>query len=187
VHKKDKAKKEPESQEAEGSDAGIVAETVNLTPGLTTEEKLLEAENKIAELQDAFLRAKAETENIQRRTQEEIAKAHKFAVENFAESLLAVKDSLEMALSVENLSVESMHEGVTATLRQLTAAFEKNKLFEVIPEVGDKLDPMVHQAISTMPSDQEPNTVVTVLQKGYTLSDRLLRPALVVVAVAESS
>lgn len=151
------------------------------------EERLANAELKAAEMQDAFLRAKAEGENIRRRAQEDIMKAHKFAIENFAESMVAVKDSLEMALKVETPSVESIKEGVEATLRQLTTAFEKNRLIEIQPEQGEKLDPMKHQAISAVPAEQEANTVVTVLQKGYMISDRLLRPALVVVAAAKSS
>ncbi len=149
-------------------------------PGL--EEQLIVAEAKIAEMQDAFLRAKAEAENIRRRAQDDISRAHKFAIEGFAESLLSVKDSLEMALKIETPSVESLKEGVDMTLKQLSAAFEKNKLLEISPQAGEKLDPMKHQAISAVPAEQEANTVVTVLQKGYTISERLLRPALVTVA-----
>ena len=149
-------------------------------PGL--EEQLISAEAKIAEMQDAFLRAKAEAENIRRRAQDDISRAHKFAIEGFAESLLSVKDSLEMALKIETPSVESLKEGVDMTLKQLSAAFEKNKLQEISPQAGEKLDPMKHQAISAVPAEQETNTVVTVLQKGYTISERLLRPALVTVA-----
>ncbi|KAF1041894.1 MAG: Protein GrpE [Herbaspirillum frisingense] len=148
----------------------------------TVEEKLAAAEAKAAEMQDAFLRARAEGENIRRRAQEDIAKAHKFAIEGFAESLLAVKDSLEMALKIENASLESLKEGVDMTLKQLSAVFDKNKLLEVSPQAGEKLDPMKHQAVSAVPAEQEANTVVAVLQKGYTISDRLLRPALVTVA-----
>ncbi|MFJ3317359.1 nucleotide exchange factor GrpE [Herbaspirillum huttiense] len=148
----------------------------------TLEDKLAAAEAKAAEMQDAFLRARAEGENIRRRAQEDIAKAHKFAIEGFAESLLAVKDSLEMALKIENASLESLKEGVDMTLKQLSSAFEKNKLQEVSPQAGEKLDPMKHQAVSAVPAEQEANTVVAVLQKGYMISDRLLRPALVTVA-----
>jgi len=148
----------------------------------TAAEQLIAAEVKIAEMQDAFLRAKAEAENIRRRAQDDIGRAHKFAIEGFAESLLAVKDSLEMALKIETPSVESLKEGVDMTLKQLSSAFEKNKLLEISPQAGEKLDPMKHQAISAVPAEQEANTVVAVLQKGYTISDRLLRPALVTVA-----
>ena len=145
-------------------------------------EKLAQAEAKVAELQDAFLRARAETENTRRRAQDDITKAHKFAVESFAGAMLGVKDSLEMALKVETPSVESLKEGVDMTLKQLNAAFEKNRLTEVLPARGEPLDPMQHQAISMVPADQEPNTVVDVLQKGYMIADRLLRPAIVTVA-----
>ena len=151
-------------------------------PENTAEVLLREAQSKLAEMQDAFLRAKADGENIRRRAQEDISKAHKFAVESFAESLISVKDSLEMALKIETQSVEALREGTEVTLRQLTNAFEKNRLMEVNPVAGEKLDPSKHQAVSMVPAEQEANTVVTVLQKGYTISDRLLRPALVTVA-----
>ena len=137
---------------------------------------------KLAEMQDAFLRAKADAENIRRRAQEDISKAHKFAVESFAEAMLPVKDSLEMALKIETPSIESLKEGVDMTLKQLSSAFEKNRLLEVNPQQGEKLDPMKHQAISMVPAQQEANTIVTVLQKGYMIADRLLRPALVTVS-----
>ncbi|WAW11329.1 nucleotide exchange factor GrpE [Oxalobacter vibrioformis] len=163
----------------------IVPSEEMATETLSLEMQLEKAEQKAAEMHDAFLRAKAETENIRRRAQEEITKAHKFAVEGFAEAMLAVKDSLEMSLKVEAPSVESIKEGVEATLRQLAHVFEQNKLVAVIPAKGEKLDPMKHQAISTVPSDQAPNTIVEVLQKGYMLSDRLLRPAIVIVSAAK--
>jgi Molecular chaperone GrpE (heat shock protein) len=163
----------------------IVPSEEMATETLSLEMQLEKAEQKAAEMHDAFLRAKADAENIRRRAQEEITKAHKFAVEGFAEAMLAVKDSLEMSLKVEAPSVESIKEGVEATLRQLTQVFEQNKLVAVIPEKGEKLDPNRHQAISTVPSDQAPNTIVEVLQKGYMLSDRLLRPAIVIVSAAK--
>lgn len=147
-----------------------------------SEQKIAELEAKLAEMHDAFVRAKAEGENIRRRAQEDISKAHKFAVESFAEAMVPVKDSLEMALKVEVPTVESLKEGVEITLKQLNAAFEKNRLAEVNPVQGEKLDPNKHQAISMVPADQEANTVVNVLQKGYMIADRLLRPALVTVA-----
>ena len=153
----------------------------------TLEEQLAQALASAEEMKDAFLRARAESENIRRRAQEDITKAHKFAIESFAGSMVAVKDSLEMALKVETPSVESLKEGVEMTLKQLTSAFEKNRLLEVVPEKGEKLDPMKHQAISTVPADQEPNTVVDVLQKGYLIADRLLRPAIVTVAAAKEA
>jgi molecular chaperone GrpE len=146
------------------------------------EEQLARAESSLAEMQDSFLRAKAEIENLRRRTREDVASAHKFAIENFAESLLPVKDSLEMALLVETPSVDSLREGVAMTLKQLSSAFERNRVAEVNPKPGDRFDPDRHQAISMVPSSQPPNTVVNVLQKGYLIADRLLRPALVTVA-----
>ncbi len=146
------------------------------------EEQLARAESSLAEMQDAFLRAKAEIENLRRRAQEDLANAHKYAIENFAQALLPVKDSLEMALQVETPSVESLREGVDMTLKQLSSAFERNRVTEVNPKPGDRFDPDRHQAISMVPSTQPSNTVVNVLQKGYMIADRLLRPALVTVA-----
>ncbi len=151
------------------------------------ESRLAQAEKQAAEMQDAYLRAKAECENIRRRAQEDIAKAHKFAIEGFAQSMVAVKDSLEMAIKTEAPSVSSIKEGVDATLRQLKQVLEQNRIVEIVPEQGEKLDPMKHQAIQMIDSDQEPNTIVSVLQKGYTLADRLLRPAAVVVASSKKS
>lgn len=156
------------------------AQAQQSTPSL--EERLAAAEAKAAEMQDAFLRAKADAENIRRRAQDDIAKAHKFAIENFAEALVPVKDSLEMALKLDTPSIDSLKEGVEMTLKQLNVAFERNRLTEINPASGEKLDPMKHQAISMVPAEQDANTVVTVLQKGYMIADRLLRPALVTVA-----
>jgi molecular chaperone GrpE len=146
------------------------------------EEQLSATEAKLAEMHDAFMRAKADAENIRRRAQEDVSKAHKFAIESFAEAMVPVRDSLEMALKVEAPTVDSIKEGVEMTLKQLTAAFEKNRLVEVMPQPGDKLDPNKHQAVAVVPSDQEANTVVAVLQKGYMIADRLLRPAIVTAA-----
>jgi molecular chaperone GrpE len=156
------------------------------TPGEPTlEEQLASTEARLAEMHDAFMRAKADGENIRRRAQEDVAKAHKFAVESFAEAMVPVKDSLEMALSVETPSIDSLKEGVEMTLKQLTSAFEKNRLVEIRPAQGDKLDPMKHQAVAVVPAEQEANTVVAVLQKGYMIADRLLRPAIVTAAQAK--
>lgn len=146
------------------------------------DEKLRNAEAKIVEMQDAFLRAKAELENVRRRAQEDITRAHKFAIEGFAESLVPVKDSLETALKIDAPSVESLKEGVEVTLKQLCSSFERNKLTEIDPMPGERLDPMKHQAISMVPAEQNANTIINVLQKGYMIADRLLRPALVTVA-----
>lgn len=139
-------------------------------------------EARLAEMSDAYLRAKAEAENIRRRSEEEIAKARKFAVESFADSLLPVKDSLEAAIAIQAATPEQLLEGVHATLRQLSAALERSKVIEINPPAGTKFDPHQHQAISMVPAEQEANTVVVVLQKGYLIADRVLRPALVTVA-----
>ena len=155
------------------------AETAESTPSL--EEMIRQAELKAEEHHDAWLRAKAETENVRRRAQEDISKASKFAIERFAGELLAVKDSLEAALAAENPSTESLKAGSELTLKQLVAAFETSGLKEINP-AGEKFDPNFHQAISMIESEQEPNTVVTVLQKGYLIAERVLRPALVIVA-----
>ena len=145
------------------------------------EEMLRQVELKAEEHHDAWLRAKAETENMRRRAAEDVDKARKFAVENFASELLAVKDSLEAALAVESPSVENLKDGVELTLKQLVAAFGRNNLHDIDP-MGEKFDPHQHQAIQMIESDQPANTVVTVLQKGYRLNERTLRPALVMVA-----
>jgi molecular chaperone GrpE len=163
-----------------GNASGSADAAGYVDPGV--EQKLADAEARVAELTESFLRAKAEAENVRRRAQEDIARAHKFAIESFAESLVPVKDSLEMALKVEAPTIDSLKEGVEMTLRQLSTAFEKNRLHEISPQSGEKLDPMKHQAISTVPADQEANTIVTVLQKGYMIAERLLRPALVIVS-----
>ncbi len=146
------------------------------------EQKLAELEARHAEMADAYLRAKAEVENTRRRSEEEMSKARKFAIESFAESLLPVKDSLEAGLAIENATIEQLREGSHATLRQLAAALERSKVLEIAPPAGTKFDPHQHQAISVVPADQEANTVVAVLQKGYLIADRVLRPALVTVA-----
>ena len=150
------------------------------------EAKLAAAQADLEKAREDWLRAKAETDNIRRRGQEDVAKAHRFGLENFASALLAVKDSLDAALVVENTSVEAFQQGVELTNRQLVAAFEKFAIREVVPQ-GEKFDPHRHQAISQVESDQEAGTVVTVLQKGYLLHDRVLRPALVIVARAKDA
>ena len=170
----------PEDETIQVSKAAGVDEGVS---GL--EEQLSATEAKLAEMHDAFMRAKAEAENIRRRAQEDVSKAHKFAIEGFAEAMVPVRDSLEMALKVEAPTVESLKEGVEMTLKQLTAAFDRNRLVEIMPEVGEKLDPMKHQAVAVVPAEQEANTVVNVLQKGYMIADRLLRPAIVTAAQAK--
>jgi molecular chaperone GrpE len=158
---------------------GVEEGAAEAAPSL--EEMFRQAELKAEEHHDAWLRAKAETENVRRRAQEDIVKASKFAIERFAGELLAVKDSLEAALAVENPSVESLKAGSELTLKQLVAAFEKSGLKEINPD-GERFDPNFHQAISMIESEQEAGTVVTVLQKGYLIAERVLRPALVIVA-----
>ncbi len=146
------------------------------------EQRFAELEAKHTEVSDAYLRAKAEAENTRRRADEDISKARKYAIESFADSLLPVKDSLEAAIAMPDAKVEQVLEGVHATLRQLGAALDRNKVLAISPPAGTKFDPHQHQAISVVPADQDANTVVAVLQKGYMISDRVLRPALVTVA-----
>ena len=172
----------PDTQSA--SAPTVDAPAAEVMPSL--EDLLKAAELKAAEHHDAWLRAKAETENVRRRAQEDIAKAGKYAVERFAGELLAVKDSLEAALTNQNQDAESLKAGVELTLRQLVAAFEKSNLAEINP-VGQKFDPHQHQAISQLEADGEPNTVISVLQKGYALHGRVIRPALVVVSKAKAA
>jgi molecular chaperone GrpE len=149
---------------------------------LTAEAQQAELEAKLTEMSDAFLRAKAEMENIRRRADDEISKARRFAVESFAESMLPVMDSMEAAIAMPDAKVETVLEGVHATKRQLAAALDRNRVLEINPATGTKFDPHQHQAISMVPAEQDANTVVTVLQKGYSIAERVLRPALVTVA-----
>jgi molecular chaperone GrpE len=152
-------------------------------PPPTLEEQLAAAQAKATEHYDAFLRSRADAENIRKRAQEDITKAHKYGIESFAQELLPVRDSVEAALATENATVEIMRSGVELTLKQLVGVFEKSNLKEINP-VGEKFDPHKHQAISMLPSEKEPGTVINVLQKGYLLADRVIRPALVTVAKA---
>lgn len=147
--------------------------------------ELAELQAKSNELADQYLRAKADAENARRRAEDEISKARKFALEGFAESLLPVADSLEAGLMIKDASPDQIREGAQATLRQLVAALERNKVMAINPGAGSKFDPHQHQAISVVPSEQEANTVVNVLQKGYSIADRVLRPALVTVSAAK--
>jgi molecular chaperone GrpE len=176
---------ETAAHEKEGATAAeaAVKPAIGSTSVGEVEQELDAALAKASENYELYLRAKADAENIRRRGQEEVTKAYKFAVESFAESLVPVVDSLEKALEVKDASAEQLREGVELTLRQLRSAFEKNALAEINP-VGQRFDPHRHQAISSVPaSAQQPaNQVVTVLQKGWTISERVLRPALVVIA-----
>jgi molecular chaperone GrpE len=176
------ATNEPQAPMANADDADLErkqareAETVP-----ATEELLRQAELRAQEHHDAWLRAKAETENVRKRAQIDVANAHKYAIENFALELLPVKDSLEAALGAEAATADAIRSGVEITLKQLNAVFDKANLKEINP-VGQKFDPHRHQAISMLPSEREPNTVINVLQKGYLLNDRVIRPALVTVS-----
>jgi molecular chaperone GrpE len=175
------------TQKIEQQQAGTNAEpaavnTADVVPSL--EEMLKEAERKAQEHYDAWMYAKAEGENIRRRAAEDVSKAQKFAVERFSNEMLAVMDSLQAGLAVETASVESFKSGMELTLKQLSSVFEKFNITEINP-VGEKLDPHKHQAIGMVDSDQPANTVVSVMQKGYALNDRVLRPAMVMVAKAK--
>lgn len=167
-------------EEIEAAQAAVDAGTVD--PMAEALARVAELEAKNAELAEQYLRAQADVQNIRRRSEDEISKARKFAVEGFAESLLPVADSLEAGLAIKDGSIEQIREGAEATLRQLKSALERNKVIETNPAAGTKFDPHHHQAISMVPSEQEANTIVSVLQKGYTINERVLRPALVMVS-----
>jgi molecular chaperone GrpE len=171
---------EPSPEELEAAQAANEAEALDALAVAQGELAALQTKN--AELSDQYLRAQADVQNARRRADDEITKARKFAVEAFAESLLPVTDSLEAGLAIKDATPEQIREGAEATLRQLKSALERNKVIEVAPAPGAKFDPHQHQAISVVPADQEPNTVVSVLQKGYTINERVLRPALVTVS-----
>ena len=174
----------PSPEELEAAQAANESDAMEALPALQAEFLALQAKN--TELADNYLRAKAEAENARRRADEEVSKARKFAVESFAESLLPITDSLEAGLQLKDASAEQIREGTEATLKQLKSALERNRVMEIDPAAGAKFDPHQHQAISMVPlppeSTQEVNTVVMVLQKGYLIADRVLRPALVTVA-----
>ena len=172
---------DPSPEELEAAQAADEADAQQALAQLQGELAALTAKN--AELADQYLRAQADVQNARRRADEDVSKARKFAVESFAESLLPVTDSLEAGLAIQDATPEQIREGAEATLRQLKSALERNKVIEIAPAPGDKFDPHQHQAISVVPAPgQEPNTVVGVLQKGYTIADRVLRPALVTVS-----
>ncbi|MDD5249385.1 MAG: nucleotide exchange factor GrpE [Rhodocyclaceae bacterium] len=169
-----------------GTTAAPTVEAAQADTMPSLEDLLKAAELKAAEHHDAWLRAKAETENMRRRAQEDIGRAGKFASEKFATELLAVKDSLEAALANEKQDAEALRAGVEITLKQLVAAFEKSNVAEINP-LDEKFDPHRHQAISQVEAEGEPNRVVSVLQKGYALHERVIRPALVIVSKAKSA
>jgi molecular chaperone GrpE len=173
-----------ETRQADGttSAAREAPATETADAGQDLNAALDEARAKASEHYDLYLRARAESENTRRRAQDDISRAHKFAVESFAEALVPVVDSLEKALETPSATTETLREGVELTLRQLRGAFEKNRLTEINPQ-GEKFDPHRHQAVSTVPADTVPaGHVAVVLQKGWMIADRVLRPALVTVA-----
>ena len=177
----------PSPEELEAAEAANEFEAQDALAAAQAELALLQAKN--TELSDSYLRAKAEAENARRRADEEISKARKFAVESFAESLLPIADSLEAGLQIKDANAEHLRAGTEATLQQLKSALERNRVLVIDPAVGSRFDPHQHQAISMVPlppeSTQEGNTVVSVLQKGYSIADRVLRPALVTVAAPQ--
>ena len=150
-------------------------------------------ESQLNDAKDQYLRAKAEMENIRRRADKQVSDSRKFAVENFAKELLGVRDSLQLAAEVEieaedSDAVKSMKEGLSLTLKQLDGVFGKFSIQEIAPEAGEKLDPNLHQAITMVPSAEvEAGCIISTMQKGYQLNERLLRPAMVVVAKAAES
>ena len=170
----------PSPEELEAAAAGNAFDEQTDLAAAQAEVASLTAKN--TELADSYLRAKAESENSRRRADEEVSKARKFALESFAESLLPVADSLEAGLNLPSATPEQIKEGALATLKQLKTALERNRVMQIDPAAGTKFDPHHHQAISMVPSELEANTVVTVLQKGYLIADRVLRPALVTVS-----
>ena len=174
---------EPSPEEREAAQAANEAELQAAAASLEAELAALQARN--TELADQDLRAQADVQNARRRADEEVAKARKFAIDSFAESLLPVTDSLEAGLAHQDATPEQIREGAQATLRQLKATLERHKVVEINPAAGARFDPHQHQAISVVPAPgQEANSVVSVLQKGYTIADRVLRPALVTVSAA---
>ena len=176
----------PSPEEVEAAQAADAFDAENATQALqSVQTELAQLQLKNTDLADNYLRAKAEAENARRRAEDEISKARKFALESFADSLLPVLDSLEAGLALKDATQEQIREGSQATLKQLKAALERNKVVEINPEAGVRFDPHQHQAISMVPAAQEANTVVTVLQKGYLIAERVLRPALVTVAAPQ--
>jgi molecular chaperone GrpE len=164
------------------ADAPSAETTAELDPLAAAQAEVATLQAKVTELQDQYIRGQAEVQNARRRADDEVSKARKFALESFADSLLPVLDSLEAGLAVQTATPEQIREGAEATLRQLKSAMERNKIIAIDPAAGAKFDPAQHQAISVVPAEQEANTVITVLQKGYLIAERVLRPALVTVA-----
>lgn len=180
--------KQPENEALEAEAVqDVAAETAEAETPETVESLTLKVEDLEAQLADIGKYHQADLQNLHRRHQEELQAAHKFASKKFAEELLKVKDYLEMALLDQSGNFEALKMGVEMTLTELKRAFEQAQIQEIVPQPGDKLDPHRHQAFQTVESEQEPNTVVAVMQKGYTLYDRVLRPATVSVAKAKEA
>ena len=175
----------PEAPAMQETTAAAAAPLTPPDPLAEAQAELAELNAKNAQLAEQYLRAQADMQNTRRRADEEVAKARKYALESFAESLVPVIDSLEAGLAHEQATADQVREGAEATLRQLKSALERNKVVEINPAAGTKFDPHQHQAISMVPAEQEANTVVSVLQKGYSIADRVLRPALVTVAAPQ--
>lgn len=174
------------SREADHPGAAGYAESAGEEIAPSLEQQLKEAEIRAAEHHDAWLRARAENENIRKRAQTDIASAHKYAIDNFSTQLLAVMDSLDAALATENSTLENLKDGVELTRKQLTAVFEKFSIHTIDPQ-GEKFDPHRHEAMCAVESDLPPNTVMQVMQKGYVLHDRVIRPAMVAVTKARGA
>lgn len=147
-------------------------------------QELEDAQQKISEFQDRMLRMQAEMENLRKRTERDLSNAHKYGIEKFAGELLQVKDSLELGLGASDVDLAKLQEGTELTLKMLTAVLKKFSI-EEINALGEVFDPNLHEAMTLQESaEYSPNTVINVMQKGYTLNDRLLRPAMVIVAKA---
>lgn len=153
---------------------------------MESEDQLLEqlklAEKKAEENWELLLRTKAEMENLRKRTEKDLENAHKYGMEKFVSEMLPVKDSMELGLAAQDVTVESLHEGMKLTMNMLNTAFEKLGVKEIDPQ-NEPFDPELHQAMTMQATDDvEPDTVIAVMQKGYQLNERLVRPAMVVVS-----
>ncbi|MGI9227674.1 MAG: nucleotide exchange factor GrpE [Gammaproteobacteria bacterium] len=147
-------------------------------------QELEDAQQKISDFQDRILRMQAEMENLRKRTERDLSNAHKYGIEKFAGELLQVKDSLELGLGASDVDLAKLQEGTELTLKMLTAVLKKFSI-EEINALGEAFDPNLHEAMTLQESaEYSPNKVINVMQKGYTLNDRLLRPAMVIVAKA---
>ncbi len=176
---------DPASDKAAAAETGAPAEPVGSDEG-PLDQLLAEARAKLEEQREAWMRALAEADNVRKRAQADVAAAHKYAIERLVQNLLPVCDSLEAALGAPGGSPEALRDGVELTLRQLKAAFRMASVTEIVPAAGERFDPHRHQAVAAVESDAEPNTVVEVMQKGYSLHERVIRPALVAVAKAKA-